>query len=154
MSESKLNIELFKKVREKIATTPEAYDQSVFGRPEPDAPCGTAGCIAGWAMVLSATLSAEEIQLANVAADSNNVMIDLVRDRATEVLGLSDAEADTLFQADPGGEWDDYDETGNDVYVESWPEPFAEQWRKGSSDRDQIAIAYLDHIIETGKVLE
>lgn len=60
--EQRLNIELFKKVREKIATTPEAYNQSVFARASTVAPCGTVACIAGWACVLSGAMDAEELK--------------------------------------------------------------------------------------------
>lgn len=156
MSEQRLNIELFKKVREKIATTPEAYDQRVFGRSEPLAPCGTAACIAGWACVLSGVMRLDDVQLANPTDTGQTGIIDLVDERAAEALRLTDYESDVLFTSEPEGDCDDYDDDGNDIYAGGWPEPFAEQWREAVSNdaRAQVAVAYLDHIIETGKVLE
>lgn len=58
---SNLNIELLKKVRDKIASTPEAYDQSVYGRVSKEAPCGTAACIAGWTVLLADAMPITEV---------------------------------------------------------------------------------------------
>lgn len=150
MSENKLNIELFKAIREKIATTPAAYDQSVFARESRVAPCGTAACIAGWACVLSGAMSAEELKRRERTDGEEFISIEIT---AKHVLGLDEDEADVLFTESPEGEWDDYDDGGNDVYVNGWPEEFASQWRGATSGSD-VAVAYLTHIIETGKVLE
>lgn len=146
----RLNIELFKAIREKIATTPEAYDQAVYGRPESAAPCGTAACIAGWACVLSGQMDTQELLRRE---RSRGWEFDSIAETAQRVLGLSEEEADTLFEGEPGGQWDDYDDEGGNVYTGGWPEPFAGDWRDARRE-DQIATAYLTHIIETGKVLE
>lgn len=113
-----LNIELFKAIREKIASTPEAYDQAIWGRHEDEAPCGTACCIAGWACVLSGVVSPEEIRdtgasgvIGQIGEGRN------VGDLAEKALGLSKRQGDVLFMGQPEGEWEDYDDDGNDVYV-------------------------------------
>jgi hypothetical protein len=148
---NKLNIELFKKIREKIATTPEAYDQSVFARRSVTAPCGTAACIAGWACVLSGAMDAEELMRRERANGAEFRSIEIT---AKSALGVDDDEAETLFTEDPEGtsfDWsEDDDERGG-----GWPQPFAGQWEDATrSERPRIAIAFLDHIIETGKILE
>jgi|SRR5918992_2557049 hypothetical protein len=151
-----LNIELLKKVRDKIATTPEAYDQETWGRVEEAAPCGTAACIAGWTITLDEKIPLGKLHCLGRSGDflvANEYLH--VNDVARDSLGLTDQEADILFTSEPGGEWEDYDGNGEGVYGGGWPEPFASQWRNGSEyERPQIAIAYLDHIIFTGKVLE
>jgi hypothetical protein len=159
MGDSRLNIELFKAIREKIATTPAAYDQETWGRRDGSAPCGTACCIAGWACVLNGDVSIEDARAlgwdgeigADGISDGRHVS-----DVASEALGLSADDADTLFTSLPEGEREDYDDDGNDVFACGWPEPFATNWRLSSSDseRASVAVAYLDHIIETGSVLE
>ena len=144
----KLNIELFKAIREKIATTPEAYDQSVFARPENAAPCGTAACIAGWACVLSGEMSTDELKRRERAKGEEFLSIEST---ATRVLGLDGDEADILFTEAPAGRSEEWYE--DDERYGGWPEPFATQWEEESA-LERVAIAYLDHIIETGKVLE
>lgn len=151
-----LNIELLKAIRDKIASTPEAYDQETWGRKDGQAPCGTAACIAGWACVLSEQVSIEEAR--KLGRDGEIVRggdVVHVSDAARQALGLDDREADVLFTALPEGEWEDYDDAGGDVFSGGWPEPFATQWRTCRTDQQSaIAVSYLDHIIETGKVLE
>lgn len=149
MAKRKLNIELLKQVRDKIMSTPDAYDQMVYGRPDHTAPCGTACCIAGWACVLGGKLSIEEIRRANPSDDKNYEIINTISDIAQELLGLDEEEAETLFAIEPEGEWDYYD----DVREGGWPEPFASQWGGGREDYNVIAARYLDRIIETGEVL-
>jgi hypothetical protein len=168
MSEPQLNLELFRQIREKIASTPVAYDQTRWGRREIAAPCGTAACIAGWACVLSGSASLSTVQSAGTGAvvytPSGSLDIPATAQR---VLGLSEEEADVLFTSDPEGEWgnedyDDDDEDDDGVDDETyylgggWPEEFAVSWRGALTPEEQasIAIAYIDHIIETGEVLE
>jgi hypothetical protein len=150
MSEQRLNIELFRAVREKIASAPAAYDQTTFGQPDEDAPCGTAACIAGWACILSGEMDAPTLYDANTGQLQQSIV-----ETATRVLGIADNEAEILFTAEPEGEWEDYDDEGESVYSMAWPEPFRTDWEDAhDSERPFVAVDYLDHIIETGKVLE
>lgn len=145
---NRLNIELLKAIREKIATTPEAYDQSVFARPEPAAPCGTAACIAGWACVLSGAMDAEELTRRERSTGAMYTSISVTAKRA---LGIDEEDAEVLFTEDPEGvryDWHEDDERDG-----GWPDPFASQWEDGLN-KASVAVAYLDHIIETGKILE
>lgn len=133
MSEPKLNIELLKKVRDKIATTPEAYDQRLWGRHAETAPCGTAACIAGWAAHLSGNLSLEYLQ-----THSRDCTIG---DIAEIEMGLYPGDRNVLFSGSPR---------------EDWPQPFADDWGRATSDQERalVAVAFLDEIIETGEVRE
>jgi hypothetical protein len=163
MSEPQLNLELFRQIREKIATTPVAYDQTRWGRREIAAPCGTAACIAGWACVLSGSASLSTVQVAGpnavVYTSSGSLDIPAIAQR---VLGLSEEEAETVFTSSPEGDWgnEDYDDESEDdesYYLGGgWPEAFAASWRGALTPEEQasVAIAYIDHIIETGEVLE
>lgn len=137
---TKLNIELFKKVRRKIKSAPYAYDQGDVVRESRVAPCGTACCIGGWADILSAPTAAER---------RKRMAGDVSLNRAANTLGLRGkdfhselhTERGVLFDGDPG---------------QRWPEPFRSQWRRARTypQRSAVAVAYLDHIIQTGKVLE
>jgi len=138
--EKRLNIELFKAVREKIATAPTAYRQTAIATLDERSPCGTAACIGGWADILSAPTPEEKEERMEGRVDLN---------RAANSLGLEgkdfwselETERALLFAAFPE-DW--------------WPTPFSEQWRAAKSEieRTKIAVAYLVHIIETGRVLE
>jgi|SRR6185503_17664585 len=150
MSKERLNIELFKKIREKIAATPEAYDQETYGRREEEAPCGTAACIAGWACVLSDRVPLLTLQRQRYISNLDIPFL------AAEALNLTVDEADILFSGNP--DWDD----GAETDVRAWPEPYASDWSASKTlpeitqlkEQARIAVAYLDRIIETGKVLE
>lgn len=141
---SELNIELLKQVRDKIAATPQAYDQTTWAAPSPLAPCGTAACIAGWACLLSGAMSAKELYRIGQDYDPDGV----IQATAANHLGINDREAEILFDGDPG---------------ESWPSFFRYEWREAedenyelqtSPEQANVAVRYLDHIIETGSVLE
>lgn len=123
-----LNFDLFRKVIEKLETSPEAYDQGDVARKDSRSPCGTAACIGGWADILSAP--SERQKTARMAGHVSLA-------RARDALGL--ASFSGLFAANP--------ESG-------WPKSFAQQWRTATTarERSQAAIGYLTHIIKTGKV--
>lgn len=150
MTQTKLNIELFKKVREKIATTPEAYDQDIESCNDPRSPCGTVACIGGWADILSAPTETE--RRARMRG-----LVDL--DRAADSLGLNGKSFWQEYASDAGTERGVLFSGDPDKF---WPEPFAAQLREAKTLEPhtqaaalaKIAVAYLDKIISTGKVLE
>lgn len=144
---SKLNIELFKKVRDRIATIPESYRQSSWWASSTDAPCGTAACLAGEAIICAAPTIEEGI--AELKALVNEERDLDVPERAAELLGL-----EGNYWSQNAGETEIFQGFG-----EGWPEPYRSQFSKANDQGDVIgmakaAVAYLDHIIETGKVLE
>lgn len=135
-----LNIELLKKVRRKIKSVPYAYDQGYAFRASHLAPCGTACCIGGWADTLSAPSFAERRKRMAGAIRLN---------RAANKLGLKGRDFFSEFSTERGVLFD-----GNPG--RAWPEPFCSQWRQARTyeSRSAVAVAYLTHIIKTGKVLE
>lgn len=140
---SKLNIELLKKVRNRIATVPESYSQRHFVKRSSKAPCGTVCCLAGETIICAApTISegVEELKAIEFASAPNDgsPWSSLIPHRAQELLGLNDSDAWDLFE-----------------YAENnWPEPFRSQYAAAQSntERANVAVLLLDQIITTGKV--
>lgn len=140
MSESPLNIELFQKVRNRIATIPESYDQSKWCTDSQEAPGGTAACLAGETIICAAPSVKAGIKRLRDLAEGDG---DGVPFEAARLLGLPAPvythpynESALLFFAHAYG----------------WPEPFRTQFLEG--EEAEAAVALIDHIIETGKVIE
>lgn len=142
MSESRLNIELFKKIRERIATLPQSYDQSELCAVSDTAPCGTVCCIAGEAIICNApTVEQGVAELRRLYKGGAGYRVPR---KAIKLLGIGDGAIDQKWHPmfDGGGL--------------GWPERFCEMFGRAMDryEKAKVAVAYLDHIIETGKVLE
>lgn len=148
---SKLNIELFKKVRDRIATIPESYDQEQWYDTSPRSPCGTVACLAGEAIICAAKSVPQGIaELKRLYARDP---LYAVPERAARLLGLSGDWSAWIDEED----WKQAAETTMfDADAETWPEPYRDEFQRAPSaiERASVAVAYLDRIIETGKVLE
>lgn len=134
---SEINKELLAKVRDKILAEPDSYNQEVFAQSL--APCQTACCIAGHALIISGRRTVEEVL--HCYEEDYPEYINAGLEAAIE-LGLEGPMAmDVLFTAYP------------DL---NWPSPFRGMWRNAetSSERAEVAAAFINHIIETGKVTE
>lgn len=132
-----LNFKLIRKIIKKIETTPEAYDQSVWGKKEPSAPCGTAACIAGWACYFG----------------EKKTLKQLWRDpESAATIGAK------LIGLDKGDYWtDNPDEYGMfNGFADSWPEPFSSRFHnaRGPKGQAKAAVAYLKHVLRTGQIVE
>lgn len=98
-------------------------------------PCGTIGCIAGWASVLKEKMNlgkgATLVTAALVAQNEPQTMHNLGR----EALGLTDAQADRLFY-----HWD-------------WPSKYEEAYdmAKTPTARVRATCARINHFIRTGR---
>lgn len=92
----RLNIPLFQKILDKITEAPASYDQGTWMDQSDEAPCGSTGCIAGWAVVLSGRMTAEEVESLTLTLCDQRQMLDMGR----EVLGLTFGEATHLFKGD------------------------------------------------------
>lgn len=146
MTKRKLNIKLLTKVRDRIRDIPESYDQGFYVGEALKAPCGTAACVAGETIICSAkSIDVGILRLNQLNADWSTGGPHGV---AARRLGLSEDEAETLFTAEPEG---DLDNENN-----GWPEPFRTQWARVKTRKAQarVAVRYLTHIIETGRVLD
>jgi len=144
---SRLNIELFRKIRDRIAAIPESYDQSDWVSPSLRSPCGVAACLAGEAIICNAPTVQQGVEELNTLRDMDGGFA--ISDRATELLGLS-------------GSWrmycedDDYRSAGDTLIFDSealyWPLEFAQRFQDG--EESEAVVAYLDWIIANGKVLD
>jgi hypothetical protein len=146
---AELNIELFKKIRDRIAEIPESYDQSAWIQSSDAAPCGTAACLAGEAIICAAPSVKVGIRRLKDADD-----YDRVPERAAKLLGLpqpnssNSNESGRLFQC--GGSLD-----GDQWYdTVDWPEPFRTRFNKSKTNRGRAnaAVAYLDWIIKNKRL--
>lgn len=138
---NRLNIELFRKIRDRIQAIPESYNQQVWMTGSTEAPCGTAACIAGEAIICAAPSVEQGVKdLRRHIADDN------APETAADLLGLE-------------GDWYNEDEGEAAIFSsggKGWAQPYRGMFRRARSGagRARAAVAYLDHIIETGKVLE
>lgn len=127
-----INKTLLRKVRNHILAEPRRYNQGRFGRADDNAPCGTACCIAGWAIVLSGKASLED------ARDDFETLDEDAQGLGAKLLGLSYNESNVVFDGD-----------AND-----WPQQFNTAFHVSDDKAAQARVAadYINHIIKTGKV--
>jgi hypothetical protein len=134
----RLNIELFKKVRERIAAIPESYDQNRWYKRTSVSPCGTAACLAGETIICAAPTIDEGIRQLRELHDEDEADFD-IPNTAGELLGL---DGDYM-------QWG----TEHDIFMgeaKGWPEPYRTQFTERGP---HIAVlGLLDEIITTGKV--
>ena len=117
-----MNVELLLKVKEAIQAVPEKYDQSAF--------CGTAYCIAGYAVAIA------EPRLWAAAQNKGFDGEQSVWHAAAELLDMPEEEYESL--TDPAC---------------CWPEPFATKYMLADSDTDRAAAAcgVIDYFIARGE---
>lgn len=122
-----INTELFEKIKQHILEKPRRYDQGEWGKPQPDVPCGTACCIAGWAAILGGINTHEELRGSRMRGFDPDI--------AAELLGLTEDESDVVFDA-------------NGM---AWAEDYGDRLREAKTpeERADAAAEYIDHIIAT-----
>jgi hypothetical protein len=154
-----MNVEKLRAVKDAILAEPRKFDMGVFFQWSPDtAPCGTTGCIAGWAMQ-------HEMQILGKDFFSSEKFLDSVMSKKKEL---------SLKYGLEYPEEVDYAELGQAIleltseqarelfYDENWPEEFRERWIDtwDNSGHDhaafrkqlaQIAADRIEYMIETGK---
>lgn len=96
-SEPQINVPLLRKTLEHITAHPEEWDQAVWMRQSGRTECGTAGCVAGWAVTFAGhTLDFESAVIfwgeAQYLDDGREI-----EQAAQDELGLTDDQADRLF---------------------------------------------------------
>jgi hypothetical protein len=140
-----LNIELFKKIRDRIAEIPESYKQSTWYEKSPAAPCGTSACLAGEAIICAAPSVIEGIQELKGLVGSDDEFA--VPNKAADLLGLEGNFES--YSADMVGDTAIFYGGGD-----GWSAPFSMQFRSANSPAEEAkaAVDYLDHIIATGSV--
>lgn len=145
MSESKLNKRLLRKVRNRIAEIPESYNQTDWMQETDAAPCGTAACLAGEAIICAAPSVKQGVAALKRAVilggnSSIGTFSTRVPDRGAKLLGISGADAKRVFDSVP-----------------QWPAPFGGQIRDAIEKRQRknqarIAVKYLDECLKRGRV--
>lgn len=133
MAKRRLNKRLLRKIRDHILEEPKRYDQGSYGdrvEPEEGGPeCGTVACLAGWALVLSGKpLFLERYPDTTVSNVAN---------KASKLCGIEREDGYGVFSSGI-----------------SWPDKFHNRLINAKTKRGKAsaAAAYLDYIIETGKV--
>jgi hypothetical protein len=102
----KLNIKLLEKVKKAILKHPDNVDMNMWvSHGDDEAPCGTAGCIAGWT-IAKASLK----KLRKIRVSKNQSWGDRIQERAAKLLGINQDESENLFVPDfwPVGLWNRY----------------------------------------------
>jgi hypothetical protein len=102
----KLNENLIKKVLEHIRRFPESYDQNDVARScdvTKKTPCGAIGCFGGWTVLIGIPKSKRQHKAFLI--DNGN---GLALNKARDLLGLTDCEADFLFDMGSGNARQDY----------------------------------------------
>lgn len=133
-----MNIPLLKRVKRAILKRPGQFEMGSFfadilsfnnGTKEiPASRCGTAACIAGWAVHLS-----EEAKTLKDTCRAQSNRSDDIEERALDVLQLTPGEGHSLF------------------YHRWWPEKFCLPYDKATSatTRAKVAAARIDWFIKT-----
>jgi hypothetical protein len=129
-----MNVELLRKIEAHILAEPKRLHMSSFmmrqsarnvlssvgGKPVGYPKCGTAACIAGWAVILEDGLPQGYLTGAQIY------------DRAQELLGLHVGQADRLF------------------YRMSWPDEFYDMGGDdGTQKTAEVAVKRIEHFIKT-----
>jgi hypothetical protein len=96
-----INVPLLRKTLEHITAHPEEWDQGVWMRQSNRTECGTAGCVAGWAL----TFAGHELDFESCFFP--NEALDLIDGRPIETvaqaeLGLTEDQANALFSEHNG----------------------------------------------------
>lgn len=129
-----MNVKLLKKVKAAILAEPKAFNMSQWSLPSPEAPCGTACCIAGWAKVLDMGLKTPG-EAAKILGDP-----EFGNDRFSEGTKSLRLTVSQEFRL---------------CYFANWPFRFTEQYYEARSRADHVAMAQagadrIDHFIATG----
>jgi hypothetical protein len=120
-----MNVRLLRRVAKHILEEPKRLDmekiaENVEGRDSP--PCGTVGCIAGWACMLTGS----SVKRADWG-------------KGRRLIGLDGDQAYRLFDYPLG------------LVTDGWPEKFSKPYvaAKTARQRARIAVARIEHFIKT-----
>jgi hypothetical protein len=127
----KLNVRLLRRIQRRILKEPRQFQMDDlysatddFGK-EVTANCGTAACIAGWAVALSSGISPREASILDSTGQQNTWGL------AVKKLGL---------------------ESGRPLFlVYEWPGKFWAAYERAKTNRQQakVAVARIEHFIKT-----
>lgn len=122
-----MNIDILRKVQEKILAEPTALDMDDFVYPFTRTPCGTVACIAGWVCALS---------------DAHPIHQDEFYDNVAE----------RLIASPMPRQGSDFTNCDRLFYVGGWPDDFIRSLavcRQGTSEYAAVVAKRIDRFIET-----
>jgi hypothetical protein len=130
-----MNIELLKEIRKNILKFPGQFNMLTYFAStdsvgDAATGCGTAACIAGWAIYLNKKKKKEDTTL-----ESAVIPFDFVHDKAQRLLGIKNTK---LF------------------FDDRWPKPFCDDYMRADNKRDaaRIAAKAIDDFIKTNEWTE
>lgn len=128
----KMNVRLLRRVQKKILKEPEQFlmERWYEHNPETVPNCGTAACIAGWAVALERRLTPEQ---ARKKIYNPGTISDFI-DYAASLLNIGRRDAEALFSRD------------------AWPDDLNSEYNKNRNNhkaRARIAAERIDRFIET-----
>lgn len=139
----KINVRLLRKIQRAIMERPDQFEMSMWfshylmfrdqDQAVPAGGCGTAACIAGWAITLNSKTPKPAVVCDRLHRSFQWSFSDRVFEKAQRLLGLSEGQARSLFMD------------------EHWPEPFYENYNKTNKPavRARVACQRIDHFIKT-----
>lgn len=128
-----MNVELLKSVREAILEEPLRIDMATWADVSHEAPCGTVGCIYGWAQALSTGLRSYD--LAEYVKDHLTVR------QPTGIMAPDDNPLDLTPE-----------QAKRLYYAEHWPQEYQDmEWEEVPQNPEyaQIVANRIDHFIAT-----
>lgn len=127
-----LNVPLLRKVQKHILEEPRRLNMSQWLQYSDAAPCGTVGCIAGWALKLSGSRLRNTDKFAKAASELLNIKFSRTKDYR---LFNDDCDAARLFS------------------TLNWPRQFSERYYSSEfpSERAEVTSDRIDYFIEEGK---
>lgn len=139
-----MNIPMLKKVRAAILKRPRQFEMSSFfcksllfdtdgDRTEPASHCGTAACIAGWAIHIQTGLKTPQQTAEHHKPLASVCPVDYYDEQGAMALGIDINESRKLF------------------YASAWPCRFGDKYysAKTATARAKIAAARINHFIKT-----
>lgn len=129
----KRNARLLNKAADRIESIPESYSQTTFKERSADAPCGTVACLAGEIIICSERSTAKGLKTLH-STPLRDVWL-----KAARLAGLTDDEADVLF---------------NTSYGWTWPTKFSERFDHAKTKKQEakVAASLLRYLAKGGKV--
>lgn len=94
-----LNQPLFEKIAAQIEERPWLYKQTVWGQVSQDESCGTAYCVAGWALYFSGYVFDSDSD--SFIRDGESLYFESeIMERARYILGITEYQSVALFDSD------------------------------------------------------
>lgn len=155
---ARLNIPRFVQLRDHIKQFPETYNQGVWGvrKKQAKTACGTVACLAGRDLIIAKIATPLEVgkqMWRRGKRKGEYIGSSDFRVLASSDLRLTSEESDRLFG--PGMNWPTpYGTRMQEAYWGYMIDMSDDDHLNWSLRQSKIAIAYLSHIISTGRILD